>query len=480
MIMSKIKVFLSRALNVRNGYLLGIVLMVLAFCVVTTSYAIFTASAERKGALNIVTGNLYSLITSESLNNDKQIVVNDGDSKSIEVALTNVNSIDAKFNFYYDSTSSNVEISCEASGDDCPGQEGYVIPKNGSEGDSKNFVIKITNNDSVPATITFGSNVGLASKPLAFPSAKSALIIGDQYPITTVDLVKKANSAVSTVSINANSASNQKNMYPFTHKDGVTDYRFIGTNPNNWIRFNDQDWRMIGVFEPENKNGVKELRIKLISEESIGTYSYDNKNASNGALDENGKANWSDSTLNYLLNPNHDGVGGSLYWNRQQGQCYLGANGATTNCNFTENGLNEDAKKLISEVKWNLGTTDTIENFVADDYYNFEKGQVVYPGYDNNFIGFVGLMTPSDYIYTYDQVVDVTKSWLYQKQKEWFISPVTNGTKVFTKIEDGNIEFASPASIDYQVRPVVYLNADIKIIAGDGTKNNPYQLQKVI
>ena len=60
MIMSKIKVFLSRALNVRNGYLLGIVLMVLAFCVVTTSYAIFTASAERKGALNIVTGNLYS------------------------------------------------------------------------------------------------------------------------------------------------------------------------------------------------------------------------------------------------------------------------------------------------------------------------------------------------------------------------------------------------------------------------------------
>lgn len=471
--MSRIKVILKKALNVRNGYLLGIVLTVLAFCVITTSYAIFTANAERKGALNIVTGNLYALISSEDLNNDKQIIVNNGESRTIDVSLTNVNSIDARFNFYYESSSSNVEISCEQSGDDCPGQEGYIIPKNGSEGAVKNFVIKITNNDSAPATIKFGSDVGLSTKSLPFPEGKTALIIGQQYPITTLDLVKKAQSSVATVSNKLKAAASYENLYPFTHKDGVTDYRYIGENPNNWIRFNDQDWRIIGVFEPENKNGVKELRIKLVSEESIGTYSYDSK-------EESGKANWTDSTLNYLLNPNHEGVGGSLYWNKGQGQCYLGGNNAITDCNFTTNGLSEDAQKLISEVKWNLGTTDKIDNFVVDDYYTFERGKVVYPGYDDSSISYVGLMSPSDYIYTYDQIIDVTKSWLYKEQKEWFINPVTNGLNVFSKTKEGNIEFASPAGTDYQVRPVVYLNADIKIIAGDGSKNNPYQLQKVI
>lgn len=55
---SEIKYLLKRAMNVRTGIVIMIIIIIILGCIGSVSYAMFTASAERKGALNIVTGNL--------------------------------------------------------------------------------------------------------------------------------------------------------------------------------------------------------------------------------------------------------------------------------------------------------------------------------------------------------------------------------------------------------------------------------------
>ena len=58
-------------------------------------------------------------------------------------------------------------------------------------------------------------------------------------------------------------------MYTFSHEATAQtlsqiDYRYIGSVPNNYITFNNETWRIIGVFDE---------RIKIIRDESIGQIS---------------------------------------------------------------------------------------------------------------------------------------------------------------------------------------------------------------
>ena len=78
--------------------------------------------------------------------------------------------------------------------------------------------------------------------------------------------------------------------------------RFIGSNPNNYVSFNNELWRMVGVFDTEDANGVTKPRIKLIKNDYIGSYSYDSSVSDNNALGIN---EWSQSDLMKLLNPGY-------------------------------------------------------------------------------------------------------------------------------------------------------------------------------
>ena len=69
-------------------------------------------------------------------------------------------------------------------------------------------------------------------------------------------------------------------MWTFSHEETEqlwtkTDYRYIGANPNNYVKFNDELWRIIGVFGVDDGTGKIEKRMKIIRNESIGNYSYD-------------------------------------------------------------------------------------------------------------------------------------------------------------------------------------------------------------
>ena len=76
-------------------------------------------------------------------------------------------------------------------------------------------------------------------------------------PVTAATLVSNANPTTLTY---ANATDAQKgNMWAVSHEatdqtPATTDYRFIGSSPNNYIKFNgDEDWRIIGVFDGKIK-----------------------------------------------------------------------------------------------------------------------------------------------------------------------------------------------------------------------------------
>ena len=101
----KLKYFLKQKINIHTGYLILIVLVTILVIGGYFSYALFTTSSESKGALNIVTGNLYALIESTDLDSDKEVVVAPGEARVVAMDLVNVNGRDAKLNLFYKATS---------------------------------------------------------------------------------------------------------------------------------------------------------------------------------------------------------------------------------------------------------------------------------------------------------------------------------------------------------------------------------------
>ncbi len=300
----------------------------------------------------------------------------------------------------------------------------------------------------------------------------------------------------------------KKEMWTFSHEateqtTALTDYRYIGADPNNYVKFNDELWRIIGVFDTDDGTGKVEKRLKIIRNESIGDYSWDNKDKTTGAEDDYGKNEWTDARLNYLLNPGHENetTGGSLYWNRGAGNCYKGQNNATTTCDFTTSGLTDVAKEMIGDTKWYLGGGGKNTASTASILYTNERGTGVDSGRSTNWTGKVGLMYPSDYGYatsggsTTDRTSCLAKElygwnsnsvsdckdndWMYESRyPQWTITPSFSGDGYGAFIASST-GFATSILVSYGdgVRPVVHLKSTIRVITGSGTKDSPYILQ---
>ena len=328
----------------------------------------------------------------------------------------------------------------------------------------------------------------------------------DREQKTAVDtLLEKTNPE----DLDYNSATNtqKKEMWTFSHPEteqteALTDYRYIGADPNNYVTFNNETWRIIGVFTVDDGTGNVEERLKLIRNESIGSYSWDNKDTSTGAESTYGKNNWTDARLNYLLNPGHESAGGSLYWNSGSGTCYSGSGNATTNCDFTTTGLKEEAREMIGDILWYLGGTSSYtsaSNGLTRHFYSYERGTTVYSGRSTSWVGKVGLMYPSDYgyatsggtitdrntclnkeLYRWDST-DFSdcknNDWIFNSTYQWTITPHTSSSGYVFDVGGAGFLNLNFAYNTHGVRPVVFLKSNIKIIDGDGSSSNPYILQ---
>ena len=324
-----------------------------------------------------------------------------------------------------------------------------------------------------------------------------------------VELVKsKANEE--SLDYSTATSEQQKEMWTFTHPEteqteALTDYRYIGADPNNYVKFNDELWRIIGVFTVDDGTGKVEERLKIIRDESIGDYSWDNKSSGTGSSTSSyGSNEWTDARLNYLLNPGHESesAGGSLYWNSSSGTCYSGFGNATTNCNFTTTGLKEEAREMIGDTLWYLGGTSSFTsstNGLTSHFYSYERGTTVYSGRDTSWVGKVGLMYPSDYGYatsggtTTDRNTCLNKElsnwessdfsdcknndWIFNSSYQWTITPPASRSDTVFILGDAGYVSDGNAKNAYGARPVVFLKSNIKIIDGDGSSSNPYILQ---
>ena len=324
----------------------------------------------------------------------------------------------------------------------------------------------------------------------------------NKMPITATTLASKANP--STLMYADATDSQKAEMWTFSHDtteqvEATTDYRYIGSNPNNYITYNDEVWRIIGVFDG---------RIKIIRNESLGNMPWDYKNTGVGSsTTDTGSNDWTDSQLMYMLNPTsytlktgytsdgtyiYDGSGNIIY----QLGCKPAsiASGATSySCTTNTWALNSTALSQISETIYYLGGrayNSTTHYGTTEEVYTWERGTTVYSGRPTNWTGLVGLMYPSDYAYTFANGVDVTcysdiyncskgtpsSSWLYKSgTSQWTVSPYSSSAFfVFDVRSAGNV-VNSHAYNGYGVRPVLYLRSDIKL-QGSGGSDDLYEI----
>ncbi len=296
--------------------------------------------------------------------------------------------------------------------------------------------------------------------------------------------------------------------------DPDNNIRYIGANPDNYVYFNCSDysnqsnttcekWRIIGVFNNVTKsNGMKENLVKIIRDKSIGNYSWDNKDTTTGAETPYGKNDWTTAKLNYLLNPGYDGevIGGSLYYNAKKGICYYGQKNATTSCDFTSIGLKTDVtRNAIEEVVWNLGGPKNQENVTASLYYGYERGTTVYNGRQTTWTGKIGLIYLSDYGYatsggTKTNRTNCLSQYLFNwnnteiedcknndylhdaENTYWTITPLAGSSNDALMVYSSGLGGITYTYGAWNIKPSVYLKSNISTKYGNGSENNPYQL----
>lgn len=268
--------------------------------------------------------------------------------------------------------------------------------------------------------------------------------------------------------------------------------RYIGADPNNYVRFNNELWRIIGAFNNiDSGSGIKETRLKIIRDEPIGSYSWDNKASGTGSsTSSEGSNDWSDSALQIVLNS-------GAYYNRTSGQCPYGSKGATVACDFSNTGLTSEAKIMISNAVWNLGGSSTFDDVTASTFYERERGTTVYTGRPTEWTGQIGLMYPSDYgyatsggstgrdtclsynLYNWSSYSDCySNDWLYKSETiQWAITPNSSYSSYVFDMNSLGIVSNYYANSAYTVSPTLYLSSNVRISGGTGVESDPFTLE---
>ena len=248
--------------------------------------------------------------------------------------------------------------------------------------------------------------------------------------------------------------------------ESVTEYRYRGASPKNYVTFNNETWRIIGVFPTDDGTGNIENRIKLIKDQSIGNKYWNTSDSNNWARP---------ATLNTELNTT-----------------YL-------------NSLDSTAQSMIGQAKYYLGgKTPTYNNGFTDtplQFYSYERktknttsNEFYYGTNPNSWVGKLGLMYLSDYGYASSncenkKIYDSNSSsndiracngtnWLYNiKANEWLLPQYARFSDgAFNVVSDGYVSYDNVSYSQNGVRPVLYLISSAQIIGGNGTSSSPYTL----
>ena len=205
------------------------------------------------------------------------------------------------------------------------------------------------------------------------------------------------------------------------------EYRYTGTNPNNYVWFNCEEgytkgeeycekWQIIGSINNTWKNGLGTYKtLKIVRNSPVDKVTYFNNKYN---------TNSNSNLINYANN---------TYYNT----------------------LSLSAKNLILNAKWNVGTLKKSNG--VDELYLKEAS-------DNRYLD-VATISPSDYLYI------GTDNWLYSDNLI-----TLNGTSDNCYIVNDDNVIEGDNNQEYNFIPSVFLKPDVSIIGGYGTIDNPYEI----
>ena len=265
--------------------------------------------------------------------------------------------------------------------------------------------------------------------------------------------------------------------------DDTTDknLRYVGASPKNYITFNGETWRIIGIFNVYNtETGKYEKLTKIIKNESLGRYSWD----TTASTINNGQGinEWSQADLMTELNTDYIDISktsGTTNW-------YNGKNNVKTATYDYSNNIKSDWVDKIANVRWNLGGISQGEHYNVLNIYNIERGttHIANPSdgveRQDYWDGKIGLLYPSDYGYalTNDFSKDYINcyygydNWLTSVDPQWTLTPANDAGMAAHFIS--NLTSGTGAAEPLNIRPVLYLKSDVVITGGTGDEKDPY------
>ena len=217
--------------------------------------------------------------------------------------------------------------------------------------------------------------------------------------------------------------------------------RFVGSNPCNYVTFNGETWRIIGVF---NNVGSEPL-VKIVNSTSAYSRSvkYNNGNA-------NGKNKWGTNTL----------------------YTSMSSTSAATN-------------NIVESVQWRISGPNNATNNTATFYSN-EKNVL------STSVS-IGLINASDFGYATDNISSCRNSnlgnwnvancvtnhnWLDldSGSNSFTLSTPGNANTVF-RIQATHVIYTQTINTSSVARAVVYLKANVLYDSGDGSSGSPFTLK---
>ena len=282
-----------------------------------------------------------------------------------------------------------------------------------------------------------------------------------------------------------------------------TNIRYYGSDPNNYVSFNNELWRIIGVFGNN---------VKLVRSESLGSLSWDSSDSSINK--GNGINQWGESTD--VNGSYYEGADLQVYLNKMYYggdttvTCYDGYQNSTITC--PTNTLDRTAKLLIDKHTWSLGAIEmSIEDTIS--FYNAERGTAngktcTTGTYCNDSVirttkwtGYVALPYITDWAYASSESACETNiqtkdssnlfvcknnNWMQRSAWTWYLSPgvqSANANYVWTVSGNGNVAnyimFGAMSKFAYygsNVAPSIYLKSSVLMKGGSGTSSDPYKL----
>ena len=356
-------------------------------------------------------------------------------------------------------------------------------------------VAKISDEDYASCKITFDSD-GIAKVSILGKGKFKGLKItnGTKENAEVKEITKPTYGMKATEYIS--------NLYEYDgvglKKDNTSDQniRYYGSDPNNYVRFNNELWRIIGVFGSN---------VKLMRKNYLGFFSWDTSDESiNGGAGINqwGESTYEDGSLyegadlkNYL---------NTMYYGGTTVTCYRDINNTTTTC--PTNTLDNTAKALIDNHTWKTGAIDLRKRTNTLAFYKDERGSVngkiCSSGIacsdivkrTTTWTGYIGLPYATDYAYASGESICETNmkaqdsnnvyickndNWMFKNTLYWTISPgADSGTSryVWYVRGDGYADY-SYAARGGAVFPAIYLKSNVLIESGNGTSSNPYTLK---